>query len=225
VLDFTKGRAVTFSVSAMGNKIAVAEYGNKLATDGTNARKVYLSEDDGLTFREIYDTGGVYGSHPHKVIFDTFTSDLWISQGDDENAKMYKLSSPYNSPVLISSEHQPTSAVLHKDYILFGQDNPTYGVLRYNRTTGIIDHPFVLDGTNADLAIFALCCVGDYAYAGTIDTLYVSKAPFDTWEVMDTITYGVNNWGKLFPFNGYLYGFKHFKESTPPVWRVKHKVG
>ncbi len=120
----------SWSLSVRGEIVVAAEYGGK--TPLKNARKVYLSTDYGVSWREIFDLGGVANTHIHSCAYDPYESRIWVASGDSPyNAVRY--SDDWGATWTTASTDLVTSIVPLPDCVLFGAHQPPSGILRYNR--------------------------------------------------------------------------------------------
>lgn len=167
VFSFTIGYASTWSITSKGDLVFAGEYGPKSLPD--NSRRVYKSTDAGQTWELAFETDNSNQAHIHKVLLDPYTDVLWVSQGDGSvNQKIFKVEPPYTTPVVDATGYQPTDGVATENYILWGKDSGTRGVLRYNKFTGEYDIPLDLSGTPYAAYIFSMAkdSLGN-VYAGT----------------------------------------------------------
>lgn len=196
VLDFAVAGAYAsyWSIASFGSKIIVGEYGTKSAVNPSdNARRVYLSTDDGATFTQIWIADAAVGVHIHAVGIDPYTEDVWICHGDDVR-RIIKIPSPYTTPETISILDQPTSIAFTPDYVLFGQDYyRANGILRYKKADGVLDQVLSLvapyswpswDNIHYDktsqTAWFATVLTGTPNSASKW-AIWTSTAPFSNW--------------------------------------------
>lgn len=242
VLDLPVGECAIWSINGAGTKVVVGEYGQKNAADpANNARRVFLSEDDGQTFTEIFAISAVNGVHVHAVAFDPYTNQIWVSHGDDQHG-IYRLDPPSWIATQISSVQQPTSIIaLHQDYVLFGSDYGELpnGIFRYTKASGVFERVFSLDSQH-DQPFFA--CGYDTetqtAYFGTATmntnipylSLWKSTPPFTSWIKIEELDRGVANNGYKSIIglgNSVLIGFqdnnivKGYIVNQWPVLRIK----
>lgn len=136
-----------FGAKAYGNYLMFCQYSNVIGA----ATKVYISEDSGVTYREIFDiynqpNFAAHGvkNHTHSCAIDPFETTidgkpmLWIVIGDGINQQHYfwskdfgvtwNIVSPYKCPPIQATEIMPL-----KNCVLFTGDARMVGVQRYNR--------------------------------------------------------------------------------------------
>jgi hypothetical protein len=122
-----------WSFAGKGNLVFVGEYGWK--NDANNARRVYMSQDGGATWAEVYQIVQQTNAHVHKLLLDPYTDALWVSNGDSPgNRALTKLEAPnYNVGTVVFNDIQPTDGIAFQDYILWCQDSGPYGVYKHNK--------------------------------------------------------------------------------------------
>lgn len=84
--DLTRGYFVEFTLTHglddQNQRVAAVEYGSKQAT-GENARAVYLTENYGQTWEQVFLPDNMAGQHGHKAIIDPQNPDkIYVSYGD-----------------------------------------------------------------------------------------------------------------------------------------------
>lgn len=90
--SFTAGASPTiWSYSQSGGYIYVGEYRSSYTTD--NARKLWLSNDDGLTWTLIHNPSNVTGRHEHHPVacFEDGIPTCYLSYGDGTVKAIYRL--------------------------------------------------------------------------------------------------------------------------------------
>ena len=116
--------------------IAVAsEYGPKDA--GANARKVWLSEDYGVTWAVILDIGTAADTHVHGVAYDRYSDGIWVVTGDFADNCTIRYSPRGGAfTTLVSGEYQAVNVYPMAKCVLFSSDMPPNGVTRMMRLPG-----------------------------------------------------------------------------------------
>lgn len=224
-----------WSINGYGTKVVVGEYGQKAAANpADNARRVYLSVDDGQTFTQVFEIPAVAGVHVHAVGIDPHTDQIWVCHGDNIHG-VYRLDSPDWTPTQVSDVQQPTSVIaLHQDYVLFGSDYSEFpnGVWRYTKATGVFERVLALDAQH-DMPFFA----SGYdpgtqtAYFGSANmndaipyvSIYAAQPPFDTWEIVDEVDNGAVGDGYMSIMSvadgrSLLFGFKSGNSVLSGAW-------
>jgi len=111
----------------------LAEYGGSFLADDNAAQRIYRSDDDGLTWSEIFkfsvDAPADWhtGIHLHKIIYNPYNDTLYMSHGDTDPNYIYKSAGGIsgNWQKIASSAYlqygttyvyaQPTSAIVRPD--------------------------------------------------------------------------------------------------------------
>ena len=194
VLALKSGGAENWNIASRDGLMFISEYGYK--GRGDNARRIYRSQDWGLTWEIVFDPGPRYNYHLHKIlILDDGT--IYQSVGDGRNAEILRSLDNGDTWHTAVSGLQPTSAIVLEDYILWGLDGgPWCGVARYNRRTGEVtrafETPYPFKSSNyamvkAHGVIYAmfLSYGGNYSHPGSI---FFSKDEGVTWELLGYIT-------------------------------------
>lgn len=125
-----------------GSVLMVAEYGAKTA--GANARGVYVSLNDGVTWTMVYNWAGT-GRHVHGCAYDKYADMLWACFGDtdqgyaystDWRAKVAAGQSPTWTENITSTVGgvQPVGIYPLRDRIVMGTDDVANGLYRIERT-------------------------------------------------------------------------------------------
>lgn len=129
-----------WSISKHGPVIVAAEYGTK-ASPADMARYAYLSEDDGRTWRPIFDLAdpahstGI-GAHMHGVCYDPWWDAIWIAVGDGPgNTGIFVSWDRGNTWEDLNHEHQMTSVYALPDRVMFITDEAPNGIWAIMRTT------------------------------------------------------------------------------------------
>lgn len=129
-----------------GSVLMVGEYGAKTA--GANARGVYVSLDDGVTWTMVYNWAGS-GKHVHGCAYDKYADMLWVCMGD--NSQGYAYSTDWRAKVANGQqptwvEHitnettgqsdavQPVGIYPMRDRVIMGTDDTKNGLYRIERT-------------------------------------------------------------------------------------------
>jgi hypothetical protein len=136
VLEYERGYTPWFGWYAISdNEVAVGEYG--LRNQNDTPRRVYYSDDYGVSWSKIWEPNPRWGEHCHLVAFGAGNTDvLYVSYGDAECKKVIKLvytpgeggkrninnwSEAANSPIL-AREDAPTCAFSDGRYLYLGHD-------------------------------------------------------------------------------------------------------
>lgn len=119
-----------WSLSTHGKIVVASEYGGKTPPD--NARKVYLSLDSGVTWKEILDIGQRENAHVHSCAYDPYEARIWAASGDSPNSAIL-CSDDWGTTWTTVSTDLVTSIVPLPDCVLFGTHQPPNGIIRYNR--------------------------------------------------------------------------------------------
>lgn len=112
----------------------VGEYGSK-AGGGANARALYVSDDDGLTWRQIFDWVGS-GLHIHGCAYDRYEDLVWAVFGDSQSGVAYTANwrDPAPSWTWVSTVVQPVGVYPLADRIVLGTDDTANGLYRIERS-------------------------------------------------------------------------------------------
>jgi hypothetical protein len=137
---------------------AVAEYGVKTPA-GSNARKAYVSTDDGDTWSTILDIT-TDGHHYHGIAYDVVDDLMWVCYGDGPGAPSgIKYTAEWRevSPTwtAVSSAVQPVGIYPMLERIVFGSDdgsNGPYYIDRDDLTTVVSAFDVTQDTTLTHLA-------------------------------------------------------------------------
>lgn len=120
--------------------IVVGEYGAKTA--GANGRYVYVSVDQGVTWRSIFSWVGNpnvdgLGLHVHGCAYDRWADRVWVVCGDDQHGIAYSDDWRNVAPTWtwISTTDQPVSVNPMASAVVFGMDDETNGVLIWDRSS------------------------------------------------------------------------------------------
>ncbi|MCM3387355.1 hypothetical protein M3649_04300 [Ureibacillus chungkukjangi] len=121
-----------FGKSTYGNIVLVSEYG----TQGL-AHKVYLSDDYGNTFREIFDLANYAPNpttaHVHGVAYDPYWARIWIVNGDNPNNNIYWSDDMGVTWENTGTVNQLLNVMPMQNCILFGSDSVPYAIYRMDR--------------------------------------------------------------------------------------------
>ncbi|OON97365.1 MAG: hypothetical protein ATN36_03520 [Epulopiscium sp. Nele67-Bin005] len=144
VLDLIAGSAYYWSFAAApDDTLIVSEYGYKELPN--NARHIYMSEDEGQTWRIIYENGENDNNHMHRTHVDQQNSNIiYQSIGDGHNNKMIRSTDKGETWEIIIDEFNPTAVVQLGDTIIWGTDtHPTHGTYVMNSGGEIVSsfHP------------------------------------------------------------------------------------
>jgi hypothetical protein len=144
--------------------VVASEYGTTVTP--TNAGKVYLSTNSGVTWSTILDLTAVNGLHVHGSAYDPWWDAIWVTTGDTVTNRALRVSwdRGANWTVVASGTAvtQSTGILPLPRAILFLTDGPTNGVHRIPRTV--------------DRSISAP--VVAYAIDASALTTYVGATPF-----------------------------------------------
>lgn len=117
--------------------VVASEYGTKVTP--TNAGKVYLSINSGVTWSTILDLTAVDGLHVHGVAYDPWWDAIWVVTGDTSANWATRVSwdrgANWTTVISGASATQYTGILPLPASILFTSDGPTNGVHRIPRTT------------------------------------------------------------------------------------------
>lgn len=136
VLDISSGGPVYWSYAedSQGN-LFIAEYGYKYSNDGTHARYVHKSTDDGLTWNICFDSGAPYDSHLHNIEVDPFDDSIYLSVGDTNTQRLYRSADQGENWTLIKEGIQHISCLFFESGILWGSDDHTGTITLMERGT------------------------------------------------------------------------------------------
>lgn len=142
-----------------GNIVVVCEYGGK--TPPKASSKAYLSEDGGLTWREIYDAGQLSSNlHMHGAAYDHWWDRMWLVQGDSPNQKVlysddWRNVTPTWTTAYTTKLH--LGVVPLENAICFTTDDAPCGVYRLPRTgyrtMGSMELVYQIDATMTHLGM------------------------------------------------------------------------
>jgi hypothetical protein len=132
----------SLSLSGSGKIVVASEYGGK--TPPGNARRVYLSTDYGVTWKEILDIGPTDNTHIHSCAYDPYDCRIWVSSGDEPH-NVISYSDDCGTTWTKISAHLVTSIVPLPDCVLFGTHQPPNGILRYDRKTRGFEYAYRID--------------------------------------------------------------------------------
>lgn len=124
-----------WGMSTCENVIVVSEYGSQ-APPTDSARFVYLSQDRGVTWTQIYDIGITASSHIHSAFYDPWWKAIWVSQGDGAN-RAVKVSFDMGgtwTTVTNPSNVQVVGGIALPGRVLFSTDYQPDGIYRVERT-------------------------------------------------------------------------------------------
>lgn len=202
VIAFPSGYAEVWNFTQVGDIVFVGEYGQKDQAD--NPRRIYKSTDRGESFTLACTLDNVNGAHVHKVLYDPATEVLWAAQGDPPNSKIFRVPGPnHDTPVLDEAGYQPTAGVVVGDYILWGKDGGTTGVLRYHKPTETYDQPLDLTGASTQSYILTMKVGSDgavYTATAGVSGPHDSSASGVYWGVTP---FGVGDWELLATIDPY----------------------
>lgn len=119
-------------------RVLVSEYGTKMPTAASAPRYVRLSEDNGATFRVVYDLGNVEDGHVHGCAIDDYWNRLWVVTGDSVNRKViYSDDEGQNWETVSAGNGTDQMVGIHPmpDCILFTTDSAPNGIRRIWRTS------------------------------------------------------------------------------------------
>lgn len=151
--------ATSFSWSEVNGRIFVGEYRSSMSTN--NARRIWLSDDDGLTWTRIYGpasdstSGNVTGQHEHAIvgcIVDGIYK-CYVCFGDDTAKAMYCLTDNGTSTwdvtqITLRTVIQPTGGlwIPERNSIVWGTDGATsVGLVEMNLDTHVFSYAIHLD--------------------------------------------------------------------------------
>lgn len=129
------------------NIVLINEYGKKTLPD--NARRTYLSTDGGDTFNVIRTGEEIADTHNHAVVYDPYTSRIWVSVGDEPNVdtgavyfsenfgKTWERAYPKTGEI---DYINATIIIPTPKYVLFGGDKtPIMGMWRWSREREMLE--------------------------------------------------------------------------------------
>lgn len=242
VFEYPTGYMEMWSVSSHQSKVVIGQYGAK-----GECFNVYISQDDGRNFDLLYTIPYHENSHVHHPMYDPYTDDIWVSNGDGPTWCLRKSSPPYDEWEVMAYD-DPTAMIATKDYVLLGKDfgNPNFfgtnnGVIRWNRQTGDFDR--VLDVTDWENgnelwnhATFFMYYdrAADHVYMGTqrragYDSnwkfgLWVSKGtPYTEWELVTSLSMsdGYRGFLQLSKYKNVLYAWVITEDLSPLCMEVR----
>ena len=124
-----------WGMSTHENIALVCEYGlQNPPTD--SARFVYLSQDSGATWTQIFDLGTSASSHMHCVFYDPWWKAIWIANGDLTNRAVrvsFDMGGTWTT-VDNPDNVQLVSGIAIPGCVLFGTDYQPDGIYRVERT-------------------------------------------------------------------------------------------
>jgi len=124
-----------WGMSAHENIVVVSEYGiQNPPTD--SARFVYLSQDYGVTWTQIFDLGTSPTSHIHAAFYDPWWKAIWVANGDSTN-RAVRVSFDMGATWTIVDNPDNTQVVggiAMPECVLFGTDYQPDGIYRVART-------------------------------------------------------------------------------------------
>ena len=122
--------------TALGATIYLSEYGKKTVDGEGNARRIYRSDDDGRTWRVVYDPPPQDQAHCHKLLADPWTGCVFQAYGDSRERIVMSCDGGQTWEQAQSS-FQPTGGVARSDGLYWGQEGIGLpGVQKYDRLTG-----------------------------------------------------------------------------------------
>lgn len=141
ILTMTPGACPTreFGWSVYHNIVLLSEYGDHNPTN--SPRKIYLSENFGQNFTEIFNGTIGPNHHIHTVEYDPWADRIWATRGDRvANSESQQGNLFYSDDLGVTwnyvfreSEVQWTSVIPTKDYVFFGSDCAPEGLWRWRR--------------------------------------------------------------------------------------------
>lgn len=130
-----------FGLDVWETIVLAAEY--KVTGDVDNARRVYLSRDEGATWTQIFEAPNVSSLHIHDVKFDPYEDIIWVNTGDSSANRMTYWSDDWGetwqqAAALGSFPRQFTYTIPLPECVLFLTDQQEMSVYRYDRGKGPI---------------------------------------------------------------------------------------
>ena len=124
-----------WGMSTHENIVVVSEYGiQNPPTD--SARFVYLSQDYGVTWEQIFDLGTSPTSHIHAAFYDPWWKAIWVANGDSTNRAVRVSFDMGDTWTIVANPDntQVVGGIAMPGCILFGTDFQPDGIYRVART-------------------------------------------------------------------------------------------
>ena len=143
VLDLEYGKLLDFNFVDTGAFLFISEYGPKRPP---NSRRIYRSDDDGITWDVVYDPEYRY-THNHRIFWDPYDSRVLQTTGDGAGNHLFIVSEDSGESWDLKPLHfpttppgfnlgGPTAALAHPDAVYWGIDSAeASGVRRQDRAT------------------------------------------------------------------------------------------
>lgn len=128
------GSALWWSITSdRDGRLYLAEYGPQKKGMSKN---LWRSDDDGGTWRVIFQAPDRDKVHLHRIAVDPFSDELWLTVGDGRN-RMMLTSRDHGEHWQEIERLQATAVAFDQDAIYWGMDRKGEpGVLRYDRDSG-----------------------------------------------------------------------------------------
>lgn len=217
VLDVDAGSFYHWSIASGADGVVYAsEYGYKQLPN--NASKIYKSEDNGMTWKEVYDNGDHENNHLHRVHVDQQDNQIvYQAIGDGANNKMIRSTDGGQTWSTIKTMFNPTSVIQVGDKIIWGTDtHPKNGIYTMNKEGHIIKE--FIPNRKYKGPIYDLIMVEGVIYGAMLSyswdevdwdgSIWKSEDQGETWDLFAVCKKqeheGIGFY-KMSSLNGYLY--------------------